>query len=168
NVTPSRWGEDRLGRPADQVGRRRFPVAPVADPPHSHHLERGARRELLAQPADVHVDRLAVTGELAAPHVLEQRVARMDASWEGEQVRDEVELAGGQFDVDAIKDHAPRGTIDAEVPYRVLFGNRLRLVGFRLRPAEDRMHSREDLADRERFGDVIVGAKLESNDLVDL
>src|SRR5713226_419784 len=70
NVTPSRWGGNSFGCPDDQVGRRRLPVEPVADPSHGHDLEWGPRSELLAQPPDMHVDRLAVACELAAPHVL--------------------------------------------------------------------------------------------------
>src|SRR5258706_5856214 len=167
-VTPSRRAGDRFRRAADQVSGGGLAVEAVSDPSYGHDLERGPRRELLAQPADVNVDRLAVAGELAAPYVLQQRVARVNASREREQVRDQVELASGQLDVSSIEDHAPCGPVDAEGADRILFGDRLRLVGFRLRSAEHRVHSCQDLANREGFGDVVVGAELEPDDLVDL
>src|SRR5216683_2837638 len=80
NVTPSRWAGDRFRRAADQVSWVGLAVEAVSDPSHGHDLKRGPRCELLAQPADMNIDRLAIAGELAAPHVLQQRVARGNAS----------------------------------------------------------------------------------------
>src|SRR5437899_2899859 len=60
NVTPSRWGGDSFGCPADQVGRRRLPVEPVADPSHGHDLEWCPPPELVPQPPDMHTDCLAI------------------------------------------------------------------------------------------------------------
>src|SRR5260370_10623945 len=70
------------GRPEflDAVGDvdlRRLPVEAVADPAHRHDLEPRAPRELLAQPANVHVDCLSLACELTAPGVLQQTVARV-------------------------------------------------------------------------------------------
>src|SRR5712691_2599793 len=114
NVTPSRWGGDRFRRAAYQVSGGGLAVEAVSDPSHGHDLERGPRRELLAQPADMNVDRLAVARELTAPHVLEQRIAGVNPSRKRQEVGDQVELARGQLEVDAVEDHAPRRPVDAE------------------------------------------------------
>src|SRR5712692_2264382 len=98
NLTSLGGGRRWIRVAGDHVDRSGMPVETVADTTHRHDLERCAPRELLAQPADVHVDRLALARELAAPHVLEQRVARVNATREGQQVKQEVELAGRQLD----------------------------------------------------------------------
>src|SRR5437867_3540039 len=61
-------------------------VQPVAHTPHRHDVERRDARELLAQPPNVHVDRLAVAREVRTPHVLEQDVAGVHARWVCKQV----------------------------------------------------------------------------------
>src|SRR5216683_4570394 len=78
NVTLLGGGRRWIRGPGDHVDRSRMPVETVTDAAHGHDLEWRTPRELLAQPADVHVDRLALARELAAPHVLEQRVARSE------------------------------------------------------------------------------------------
>src|SRR5258708_17509497 len=53
NVTPSRWGGDRFRRAADQVSGGGLAVEAGNDPPHRHALQKGPRRGLLAQPAEL-------------------------------------------------------------------------------------------------------------------
>src|SRR5712664_3058526 len=119
NLTLLAGRRSRISRAVDQVDGSRLPIEAVADPPHGHDLKGRSRSELLAQPADVHVDGLAVAGELPAPHVLQQRVTCVDATREREQVRDEVELTRRQLDVGAVEDHTPSRAVDAERADRV-------------------------------------------------
>src|SRR5438445_374749 len=63
---------------------------------------------------------------------------------------------------------AAGGPVDAEGPDQVLLRDRLRLVGLGLGATEHRVYSCQDLANREGLRDVVVGAQLEPDDLVDL
>src|SRR6266581_4841908 len=157
-----------VARSCEQVDGIRLPVEPVPDPAHRHDLERRPLRELLAQPPNVHVDCLAVAGEISAPHVLEQGVAGVHAAWKREQVGEEIELPRRELDVGSIQDHPASRAVDAEIADGIQLGYRLGFVGFRLRATQHRVHAGEDLANREWLGDVVVGAKLETDDLVDL
>src|SRR2546430_10885847 len=149
------------------VGRR-LAVETVADAAHGHDLERRHSGELLAQPAHVHVDRLAVARELMSPHVLEQHVSRVDAAWVREQVRQQVELSRRQLDI-LVPEHDPAcGAVDAEVAEGVALGDRLGFARVRRGPSQHSVDTSQHLADREGLGDVVVGAQLESDDLVDL
>src|SRR5919108_1335424 len=149
------------------VGRA-LAVEAVADAAHRHDLERRDAGELLPQPAHVHVHGLPVAGELVAPYVLEQRVARVHASRVGQEVGEHVELARRELYVLLAHDDAPGGAVDAEVADCVALRNRLGLGGIRCRAAHDGVDPRQHLAHRERLGDVVVGAQLEADDLVDL
>src|SRR6266699_565768 len=157
-----------VARSCEQVDGIRLPVEPVPDPAHRHDLERRPLRELLAQPPNVHVDCLAVAGEISAPHVLEQGVAGVPPAWKREQVGEEIELPRRELDVGSIQDHPASCAVDAEIADGIQLGYRLGFVGFRLRATQHRVHAGEHLANREWLGDVVVGAKLETDDLVDL
>src|SRR6266851_9815667 len=102
------------------------------------------------------------------PHVLEQHVARLHASRMGDKVGEEIELAHRELHLVSVEDHAPRGSVDGQVSERLALGRGLRLVRVRLRPPKHGVDTCQHLADRERLGDVVVGAELEADDLVDL
>ena len=74
------------------------PVAELLD----RHDGVGEERQLLAQPADVHVDRARAAGVLVAPDVGQQQVARQHAAAVLEQVLQEQELLRGQRDFLAV------------------------------------------------------------------
>src|SRR5665213_424435 len=116
------------------ASRRRVPVETVADSPDRDDLERRASLELFAQPANVHIHRLAVAVELVPPYVLQQNVSRVHSCGEREQVREELELPGGDLDLVVTEQHTPRGPIDAERADRIVFGDGFGLIGLRLRP----------------------------------
>src|SRR5665213_3142428 len=69
---------------------------PVADAPHGGEREVGA--ELLAQLADVDVDRPLVAEPVRAPDAVEELLAGQGQALVGHQERQQVELPGGQRD----------------------------------------------------------------------
>src|SRR5712692_283893 len=147
---------------------RRTPVEPVTDPAHGHDLERRDTGELLPEPSDVHVDRLAIAREVMAPNVFQQGVAGVHASRVREQVGDQVELARRQLDVLCVHYDAACRAVDAEVADRVELGHGFRLIRVRRCAAHHSIDAGEHLADRKRLGDVVVRAELEADNLVDL
>ena len=56
----------------------------------------GEEGQLLAQPADVHVDRARAAGVLVAPHVGQQQVARQHAAAVLDQILEQQEFLRGQ------------------------------------------------------------------------
>ena len=63
----------------------------------------GEERQLLAQPADVHVDRARAAGVLVAPDVAEQQIARQHAAAMLHQVLQQQELLGREPDFLAVE-----------------------------------------------------------------
>jgi len=80
----------------------------------------------------------------------------------GRELREEIELGGSEVDVPAGAAHAPRGKIDGEV-VRV---DRPRPRCARRRAAQYALDPRDELAWRERLGEVIVRTETEAFDLV--
>src|SRR6185295_18371177 len=122
--------------------------------------------ELPAQLADVHVHRSRVAGEGVAPHALEQLVARQHEALVVEQLPEEVELLRGELDLVLADEHLAAARVDLEVA--VLELRALLLAALRRRAAEDRLDARDELARVERLREVVVGADLEPDDLVDV
>src|SRR5579859_5368375 len=102
------------------------------------------------------------------PHVLEQDVARVHPARMRDEVGQEVELAHRELHVLSAEDHAAPRAVDRHVPERLALRWGFRLVGVGLRTPEHSVDAGQHLAHRERLGDVVVGAKLEADDLVDL
>src|SRR6266536_1069390 len=120
--------------------------------------------ELAPELAHVNVHCAGVAREGVAPHPLEQLVAREHEAAVVEQLPQEVELLGGELDVVARHRHLAAAGVDAQLA--VLHRRFLRLALGAGGAAEDRLDPRDELAWVERLGEVIVGADLESDDLV--
>ena len=114
----------------------------------------------------MYVDGLAVAPEIGAPHVFQKRVPRLDAPRVGDQVRDEAELARRQPDVHPVERDSVSGPVNDERTDGVALRHSPRALGLGLRSPQDRIDACDDLTHRERLGDVVVGAKLEADDLV--
>ena len=69
---------------------------------------------------------------------------------------EEIELLGREPHFGAADVHAARVEIDAKIA-----GVERRDIGVAVRAPERRPHAREQLVDAERFGDVVVGARIE-------
>src|SRR5947208_1402057 len=118
--------------------------------------------------ADVDVDRPRVAERRVAPDAREEHVAGEDAAGVAGQRLEDLELHEGQLDVGAAHANRALGGVDLEVDD--LQGRLLleRLGARHPRAAQGGPHARPELAQRERLGDVVVGAELEAEDLVDL
>ena len=104
---------------------------------------------------------------VVAPDVLEELVAGEHLARVAEQEREQLERLGLERHGVAVAQHAVAGEVDldpAEVDERRRVAPAARLLG----PPEDRPDPRRQLAQAERLGDVVVGAELEADDLVDL
>jgi hypothetical protein len=127
----------------------------------------GIALDLLAQVADVHVYRARIAVLGVPPDPLEQHLARVDASGIGRERGEELELDVGEANTTVPDHHTSAVEIDLERP-----GDD-RLAGGRagpehVRAAQRGLHPAAKLAHRERLGDVVVGAHLELEHLVDL
>src|SRR5207302_10562037 len=105
---------------------------------------------LLAQPADVDVDRLALAAEVLAPDLLQQALARLHPARVGEQVGEEVELPRGETHLRLVQRHPAGGAVEREVAEGLAL--RSGPLGLASAPAEDRVDASSDLADREGLG----------------
>src|SRR5437660_2068482 len=117
--------------------------------------------DLLAQPADEHVDDVRLRIEVVLPHVREDHRLRDDTAGVAHQVFEERELARADVDDLAGARHAPRQQIEDQV--RDGQRRRLRRAGS---AAHERLHAREQLGERERLGEVIVAAGLQAADAI--
>src|SRR2546423_9939511 len=131
---------DRVPRGADLV----------ANAPHGH--DRRGLAELAAQLPHVDVHRARVTGERIAPDALEQLVAGEDEAAVVEQLPEEVELLRRELDLLVAHLDLAAARVDHQVA--VLHHRVLRLLAIRRRAAEDRLHSRDELARIERLRHV--------------
>jgi hypothetical protein len=111
----------------------------------------------------VHVDRARAARILLSPHAVEQHVTRDDETRVRHEEREQVELLGGQLDRLAGDGDVVRLLVEHHVAER-----EGAVALLRLRPAEDRLHPRDELARRERLGQIVVGADLEPDDAIGL
>src|SRR5215510_11522017 len=116
--------------------------------------------DLPAQIADVHVDDVALGVEVEPPHVLDQHRPREDAAGVAHEVLEQRPLARGQLDPAAAALHLARGRVERQVGQPQHRGASLRAA------PEQGAHSRQELLERERLGQVVVGAEIEPGHLV--
>ena len=113
------------------------------------------------------VDRARLAAVVVAPHVFEQLVAREDLPGMADEEREQLEGLGLDRDDLAIAQQAVAAEIGldwSKVHDRGRAVERDRLI----RPAEEPPDPGGQLAQAERFGDVVVGPQLEADHLVDL
>ena len=140
------------------------------DAAHGAHEVGRARviGELAAQVGDVDVDEVVVAEPVLAPDALEQlRAGEGDARRGGERVQ-EVELDAGEVELDAVELGLAGGGVDGEGAERAddVRGRAAGRGG--VGAAEHGFHAADELGDAEGLGDVVVGAGLEADDLVQL
>src|SRR3954453_1610337 len=126
--------------------------------------------ELLAQAADVDVERLRGAEPVDVPHLVDEPLARDDRAGAAHEQREQVELLGGRLDGRAGPRHRAGRGIEADVAdldRRVLVGGRGRR-GRRGGAAQHGADAGGDLAGAERLDDVVVGAELEADHAVGL
>ena len=109
------------------------------------------------------VDRARPAREGEAPDTVEDPLAGDDDPRPFGEMPDEVELARGELDVDAVDDGRARAAVEDDVAGREPVG-----VGLRLGAAEHGADTCSQLARRERLRDVVVRTELEPGDAVDL
>src|SRR4051795_7058626 len=136
----------------------------VADAPDGH--DRRGIAELAAQLPDVDVHRSRVTCERVAPDALEQLVAGQHEPAVVEQLPEEVELLRRELDLLAGDEHLPPPDVDLEVPVPDLL--RLHLSPLRDASPQDRLDAGDELTRVEGLRQIVVGADLEPDDLVDV
>src|ERR1700722_5277366 len=143
-------------------------VADAADREHEFGVL-GVELDLLAQVADVDVDRALVAVGRVAPDPRQQHVAGEHPARRARQCRQQLELDVGQLDVVAADPHGPFREVDSHLAdlKRTLIGTG-QCRPRHLRSPQRRLDPAGELAQRERLGDVVVGAELEPDDLVDL
>ena len=113
------------------------------------------------------VDRPRLPVVRAAPERLEQPLPRVDDTGGRGESAEELELDVGELDVPSGHAHRPPGEVDRDVPgldRRGVAGARPR----RGHAAQERPDAAPELPDRERLRDVVVGAELEPEHLVEL
>ena len=100
---------------------------------------------------------------VVAPHLLHQRVAAEDnAAIGGEQVQ-QIEFVRRQFDLTILQAGVSSRRIDGQ-PAGDDGGSMSR--GTRRPSSQQRTHARNELANAERLGQIVVGAALETENLV--
>ena len=112
------------------------------------------------------VDRARVAGERVAPDALEQLVAGEHEPAVVEQLPEQLELLRRELDLAVADHHLAAAGVDQQVavPDLVTFV----APAVERRAAEDALHARDELAGVEGLRQVVVGADLEPDDLVDI
>ncbi len=129
----------------------------------AHGLDRLAAErpvDLLAQMADVDVDDVRAALVRHVPRAFEELPTREHAAWAAHQQLEQRELLRGEVELRLAVPGAMRGRVEPE---------RADLDGdgpFRRRAAGERAQSCQELVERERLGEVVVGAGVEPGDPV--
>src|SRR5436190_1465483 len=121
--------------------------------------------ELLAEVANVHVDRPLVAVLRVAQHVLEQLGAGGHPAWLAREREQDLELEEGQLHLLAVALDLALAGVDAQRAAHERLVRRL-LSAVHPRPSQDRLHAAAQLAHRARLDDVVVGAELQAEHAV--
>ena len=135
----------------------------VADAAHGVQQARlVAGLGLAAQVAHVDAQRVGGRAEVIAPHVLEDRRAGQHLAGMAQEHLQQQELGARE------RQHplAAPGLVGEAVQAQVLEGERAVLLVILARAAQQRAHARQQLAQRERLDEVVVGAGVEARDAV--
>src|SRR5581483_305455 len=116
--------------------------------------------ELLAQVPDVDFDHLRLAPEVGAPDAVVDEVAREDLSRMLQEELQELVLGGGEADLAGAAARFARGGVEAQVGIAKLAARD------GLAAAELDADAGEQLFQRERLDQVVVGAALETGDPV--
>src|SRR4051812_25723982 len=121
--------------------------------------------ELLAEVANVHVDRPLVAVLRVAQHVLEQLGAGRHPAGLAREREQDLELEEGQLHLLAVALDLALTGVEARcaVPEWLVWGL---LAAFHPRPPQDRLHTAAQLAHRARLDDVVVCAELQAEHAV--
>src|SRR4051794_16323415 len=119
------------------------------------------------QPVHVDVDSSGLTGVVVAPHVREKLLPREHLALVAEQERQQIERLG----LDRPDLRTMEQSVTGEIDRRTPDGDELGLLARRrcprsLAPPQEAANACLQLAQAERFGDVVVSPQLESDDLV--
>src|SRR5687768_11174423 len=116
----------------------------------------GIRFDLVANVADVHVDRpLVGLQRLVVAHQLEELRSRVHPPGAASEVPEEVELGGRQRDALAVAGHPPALEVDDEVAASQRAAG-LGVGQLAVRAAEERLHPAHQLADAEWLDQVVI------------
>src|SRR6185312_15235071 len=152
-----------LGRGASRVTRLREAEADPTDGVDEARIG-GVVAELLAQPADVRVERARGTEPVLVPDLLHERLTADDAAGTLHERGEEVELLAAQLDLRPVEGHTPRREIELQSLHA-----RDTLTGGRAASApQHRADARDHLGAAEWLDHVVVGAELEADDAVGL
>src|SRR5712691_460958 len=123
------------------------------------------RTEFLAKPKHVSVDGAVEAAGIVAPDLLDQVIARIGSAGVGGEQVEQLELLRREVELQVADARGAADRIDRQVSLDGRFALRRRIPQ-ELHPAEDRPYARQELADREGLGQVVVGSDLESEHAV--
>src|SRR6185369_11245504 len=124
--------------------------------------------DLVAQMAHMDIDRLLVLIErLIVAQQLEQLAARVDPTRPRSEVTEDLEFRGSERDPPRSALHAASLEVDEQIPVtNDAAPGSVREVS--VRTTKKRLDPTHQLAKAEGLGEVVIGAELETDDLVDL
>src|SRR5262249_11063603 len=120
----------------------------------------GVVPQLLAHPADEHVDRSVERLRIDAAHGFHDAIACHDTPAVSDEQAQQLELGGRQ------RERSPLEGGRLGRPVHLQGTHADDVIGLRCAAAQHRLHARDELTRLERFREVIVGAQLEPKDPV--
>src|SRR5579862_1001904 len=152
------------------LSKRASGVAGEQVPSQAHGLDHrlGTARvlELAAKPADARVDGTVEAVVVDASHDAQDFIARDDSAVARGEKPQDVEVAGGELDGARVQRGRAARAVDGEAAHRE---RRFRRgPGARARAAQQRFDAREQHSRLHGLHDIVVGAHLESQHLVDV